>query len=94
MDCQLENAGETVQHFFMLDSHVITDETIRNLAKNMFSETHREYFETSPLFEDLREEGMLEAVIKNYLHVSQDLKIIDQNFFMAMLLISSPKNYL
>ena len=31
MTCQLENAGEKVQHLFMLDSHVITYETVKEL---------------------------------------------------------------
>ena len=33
----------------------------------------REYFETSPLFADLRESGMLEAMINNALHTSEDM---------------------
>ena len=73
MACQLEQAGEDVQHLFMLDSHAITDERIRKLTKTMFGETNREYFETSPLFQDLRLDGMIEAVINNYFHVSQDI---------------------
>ena len=81
MAYQVENAGEKVQHLFMLDSHVITNETVKELAKNMFGETDRNYFETSPLFEDLREKGMLEAVIKNYLHFSQDVVNHRTTFF-------------
>ena len=73
MACQLEQAGETVQYLFMLDSHAVTDEKIKAMSKNMFDETNREYFETSPLFEDLREGGMLEAVVNNFVHVSQDM---------------------
>lgn len=73
MACQLQNAGEDVKYLFMLDSHATTDETLRQMVKNMFAVSGREYFETSPLFADLREAGMLEAMIINSQHVYYDM---------------------
>ena len=60
MACQLQNAGEEVQYLFMLDSHAVTDPALRRMAQSMYAASGREYFETSPLFADLREAGMLE----------------------------------
>ena len=51
------------------------------MAKAMFRMTSREYFETCPLFEDMREDGMLEAIIRNYLHVSEDTVHHNPSFF-------------
>jgi len=81
MACQLEQAGEQVQHLFMFDSHAITNEKVRDIARAMFRMTSREYFETCPLFEDMREDGMLEALIQNYLHVSEDTVHHTPSFF-------------
>ena len=81
MACQLEQAGEEVRHLFMLDSHAITDEKIKQLARTMFSLTDRDYFENCPLFEELREGGLLEAIIQNYLHVARDTVEHEPSFF-------------
>lgn len=81
MACQLEQAGESVRQLFMFDSHAITNGKIKDMARAMFQMTGREYFETCPLFEDLREEGMLEAMIRNYLHVSEDTVNHEPSFF-------------
>ena len=73
MACQLEEAGEEVSHLFMLDSHALGNDQLREMSMGMFSQTGAEYFETCPLFAELRESGMLEALIKNAAHVSEDL---------------------
>ncbi|MBR6014004.1 MAG: AMP-binding protein [Selenomonadaceae bacterium] len=91
MACQLEQAGDKVQHLFMLDSHAITDETIRELTTTMFGETNREYFETSPLFKDLRESGMLEAVVNNFFHVSQDMATHIPSYFHGSVTYFKPE---
>jgi hypothetical protein len=39
----------------------------------MSSQVNRKYFETSPLFADLREAGMLEDVVRNSEHSSEDM---------------------
>lgn len=73
MACQLEQAGEDVRYLFMLDSHALGNEKLREMSKGMLSEINAEYFETCPLFAELRENGMLEAMITNAAHVSEDL---------------------
>lgn len=73
MACQLEQAGEDVRYLFMLDSHATTSERLRKSFKAMSSEVNRTYFETSPLFADLREAGMLEDMIRNATHTSEDM---------------------
>ena len=73
MACQLEAAGEKVEHLILLDSHALASDEMRKLAAPMQASVKRSYFETSPLFKDLRENGMLEAVVSNAAHVAQDL---------------------
>ena len=73
MACQLERTGEEVSHLFMLDSHAISNEKLRREGRSMFKGVNREYFETCPLFAQLRQNGMLEAMISNAEHVSEDI---------------------
>jgi len=73
MACQLEASGEKVQYLFLLDSHATTNKQLRTFFKGMSAEVNRSYFETSPLFRDLREAGMLEAMIRNAAHTSEDM---------------------
>ena len=73
MACQLEAAGEDVRHLFMLDSHAVDSNDLREMSAPFHAQVNREYFETSPLFADLRERGMLDAVVNNAAHVSEDM---------------------
>ena len=73
MACQLQAAGESVEQLILLDSHVTVDERAREAAKAMHSAADRRYFETCELFEDMREHGMLEALIENSRHVGYDM---------------------
>ena len=81
MACQLEQAGEEVKRLFMLDSHALGSKQLRELSKGMLSEINAEYFETCPLFAELRESGMLEAMINNAAHVSEDLMNHTPSFY-------------
>ncbi len=74
MACQLEEAGEDVRLLVMLDSHALDSERLREVSKGMLAEVNRAYFETCPLFAELREGGMLEAMVDNAAHVSEDLR--------------------
>ena len=74
MACQLEAAGEEVRHLFMLDSHALDSAHLRKMSEAMLSSANRNYFETSPLFAELRKSGMLDAVVTNAAHVAEDLK--------------------
>ncbi len=47
----------------------------------MFSGVNRDYFETCPLFAELRENGMLEALIDNCAHVAEDLQHFTPSFY-------------
>ncbi len=73
MACQLEQAEEQVRHLFMLDSHALGNRKLATLSGSMSADINREYFETCPLFAELREKGMLESVVNNAVQVSQDL---------------------
>lgn len=73
MACQLEEAGEEVRHLFMLDSHALDSEQLRSMSKSMFSQINRHYFETCPLFSELRANGMLDAMVLNAAHVAEDM---------------------
>ena len=81
MACQLEQAGEEVRQLFMLDSHAISNDRLRKRSKGMFSETNREYFETCPLFAELREKGMLDALVDNSAHIAEDLQHYKPSFY-------------
>ena len=81
MACQLRQAGEQVDHLIMLDSHALGNNNLRNKAKGMLSEINADYFKTCPLFAELREAGMLEAMIKNAVNVSEDLTHHSPSFF-------------
>ena len=73
MACQMEKAGEDVHRLFLLDAHAMGSKGLVKLSKAMHAEINREYFETCPLFAGLRESGMLDAMITNAAHVSEDL---------------------
>ena len=73
MACQLEALGETVEHLILLDAHALASDEMRTLAAPMQAGVKRTYFETCPLFKDLRENGMLDAVVENAARVARDL---------------------
>lgn len=73
MACQLQAAGEKVEQLIMLDSHVTVDERTKKAAEYRDRSLDRNYFETCDLFEDMREQGMLEALIANSQHVGYDM---------------------
>lgn len=79
--CQLRQAGEEVRHLIMLDSHALGDNHLREMSKGMFSDINASYFETCPLFAELREAGMLEAMIKNAINVAEDMTHHSPSFF-------------
>ena len=81
MACQLRAAGEDVRHLIMLDSHAWGNNTLREMSKGMFSTVNVAYFETSPLFAELRAAGMLEAMINNAANVADDLMHHSPSFF-------------
>ncbi len=73
MACQLEEQGEKVEQLILLDAHALASQEMRQLAAPMQAGVGRSYFETCPLFKELRENGMLEAVVENAAQVTADL---------------------
>ncbi len=73
MACQLEASGDRVEHLIMLDSHTLANPELKRLAAPMQAGLKRTYFETSPLFKELRDNGMLEAIIANSARVAWEL---------------------
>jgi len=73
MACQLQEMGKEVRHLIMFDSHALTDDKLTSMAKEMQATVNREYFETCPLFEELRGQGLLEAMVNNSTQVCYDL---------------------
>ena len=90
MACQLERAGEDVRLLVLLDSHAIASGELRAISKGMTAEIDREYFETSPLFADLRESGMLEAVVANAAHTVEDTVQHTPDFYHGDVLYFKP----
>ena len=74
MACQLEQAGEQVRHLFLLDAHALDSQNLVTLSQSMGEDINREYFETCPLFAELREKGMLEAMLRNAGQVVEDMQ--------------------
>ena len=91
MACLLEAAGETVEHLVMLDSHALTDPEAGRLFASMASFSKREYFETSPLFADLRNQGLLESVVENSRRVSRNLSEHVPSVFHGPVLYFKPQ---
>lgn len=73
MACQLHEIGETVSHLIIFDSHALANEKLISKAKYALGDIDRRYFETSPLFEDLREQGFLDDMVRNSAQVNYDL---------------------
>ena len=74
----------------MLDSHATTDTALRHMAQSMYASSGREYFETSPLFAELREAGMLETMIINSQHVYYDMSNHVPSFFKGSVTYFKP----
>ena len=81
MASQMEAAGLEVENLVMLDSHAIPDRETRELFLSYTSGTGRDYFETSPLFADLRNQGLLESVVANAARVSRNLSAHEPEVF-------------
>ncbi len=90
MACQLKEAGEEVRNLIMLDSHALGNDNLREMSKGMLSEINEEYFETCPLFAELREAGMLGAMIKNADNVCYDLRHHNPSFYDGKVLYFKP----
>ncbi len=73
MACQMQEQGLEVKHLFMFDSHALAENRLVSMAKNMFGTVNRKYFEECPLFEDLRGQGLLDAMVRNCSQVTYDL---------------------
>lgn len=91
MACQMQALGEKVEMLIMLDSHVVMDEDTRKAAEDMHSEVSREYFESEPLFEGMRQSGMLEALIQNSKYVSYDMMTHVPSFYSGKCLYFKPE---
>ena len=91
MACQLETAGEQVEHLILLDSHALTDSRPGKLFASMASFSKRKYFETSPLFADLRDQGLLESVVENSVRVSRNLSEHVPSVFHGPVLYFKPE---
>ena len=81
MACQLQAMGDEVQHLILLDSHALSNNHLREMSMGMLSEINVAYFEMCPLFAELREAGMLEAMVKNAANVVEDLTHHNPSFF-------------
>lgn len=81
MACQLAEQGEEVRHLMMFDSHALNNEMLISKARDMHYAVDRSYFEECPLFQDLREQGMIEAMVRNYSQVAYDILHHAPSFF-------------
>ena len=91
MACQLVDTGETVERLIMLDSHAVVDPVAKKLFTTMSSFNKREYFETSPIFADLRAQGLLDSVVANSKRVARDLALHEPGTFDGPVTYFKPK---
>lgn len=91
MACQLEASGEVVEYVVMLDSHAVVDPVAKRLFRSMSAFNKREYFEQSPLFADLRAQGLLESIVVNSKRVAHDLAMHEPSFFGGRVLYFKPQ---
>ena len=58
----------------LVDAYIMNSDYDRRLVlANQVERVNREYYETSPLFEDFRERGMLETIIENSRRVGRNM---------------------
>jgi len=91
MACQLEAAGEKVEHLVMLDAQVTTDPVSKKLFNSIKAFSKKEYFEKSPLFADLRAQGLLDSLVKNSRRVSRDLARHEPSVFTGPVTYFKPE---
>lgn len=74
MACQLKEAGEDMGSLILIDSYIIGNDYDRRLAiANQVDKVDRNYYETNPLFENIRSMGLLESIIENSRRVGQNM---------------------
>ena len=73
MACQLRAMGEEVDMLIMLDAHSVKDEALKQQFINVDDVSLRNYFENSPLFEDLLHRGLLNELVRNSMQVHYDM---------------------
>lgn len=91
MACQLTARGEKVEHLIMMDSHALGTDTLKKLAAPMQACVGRSYFETCPLFRELRENGMLDAMVENSVQVAADLSAHVPKMYHGSVLYFKPE---
>ena len=91
MACQLQADGQEVSHLIMFDSHALVNEHLIGMAKVMHSKIDRKYFEECPLFQDLREQGLLDDMVRNSVQVSYDLLHHTPSFFHGSVTYFKPQ---
>ncbi|MDR2097105.1 MAG: AMP-binding protein, partial [Spirochaetaceae bacterium] len=73
MALQMEQAGETVEHLYLLDPRIISPGEKQLWEKLLVFSNYRDYLAKDPLFERFRNMGFLDVLIENYEKVSQDM---------------------
>ena len=73
MACQLKEMGEQVDELFMFDVHTVRKQVFKDMFINQTSDSMRNYFEHSPLFESLIKRGLIDALVANSLQVNFDM---------------------
>lgn len=73
MACQLREMGEKVDTLILFDAHSVKNKTLKKRFTAKTGEMMRDYFQNSPLFEDLLRRGLLNAMVSNSLQVNRDM---------------------
>jgi amino acid adenylation domain-containing protein len=74
MALQLEQAGEAVEHLYLLDPNLVLGDKEKKLRERILDPgNYREYLERDPLFERFRRLGLLDLLMENNKEVSRDM---------------------
>ena len=92
MACQLQKEGEEVASLILFDTHLMGGNVkLEHLTEESLAETDRSYFETCHLFEEMRQKGMLQNLIRNFEHVSYDIVHYQPSRYKGHILYFKPE---
>jgi thioesterase domain-containing protein/acyl carrier protein len=74
MACQLEQAGDTVEHLYLMDPSLIISRQERELNEKLIAtNSYLEYLARDPWFERFRAMGLFERLSENYRELTEDI---------------------
>jgi hypothetical protein len=74
MACQLEQAGDVVEHLYLMDPSLVRSRQERELNEKLIeTNSYHEYLTKDPWFERFRAMGLFDRLSENYREVTKDI---------------------